>query len=575
MLTYVRVRNLAIVEEIAIEPGPGLNVLTGETGAGKSLLIDSLQFLSGARGSTDLIRTGTDKMSAEAAFQLPEAVMDRLRDSAIEFEERELIVKRELSGNGRGRVLLNGSVTSVRELTAAMDQILEIHGQDQSHDRVAGATFREVLDFFAGNESQLVQTREAYGEWRRGAAELAEMTHAEKDRLVRLDLLKYQVEEITAARLELGEEEALRAEKAILANARQIGTAAAGAFSALSEDDDAALSQLTRAIQLLQPLARSVQEIEELQAELQQIRIRLEESVRLLSRFGSNVRDDPKRLDEVEERLALIDRMKRKYGGTIEEILASLANSSREYERLQDYESTIASLEKRELEFRRRYQGAAEELSRRRSETAPALQHAIQSELGHLAMDRTRVVVQVLSPQGTERSGNAEGFDRVEFLIAPNAGEELRPMNRIASGGELSRIQLAIAAALFSRLERTSESVTLVFDEVDAGIGGRVAEVVGRKLRELASQNQVICVTHLPQIASFASTHFRVWKEEAAGRTRARIERLDDREQRVREIARMLGGEKVSASAIAHARELLDQSAASQGRRKRASAAAV
>lgn len=571
MLTYVRVRNLAIVEEVMMEPGPGLNVLTGETGAGKSLLIDSLQFLSGSRASTELIRTGAEKMSAEAVFQLPEAIVDLLRENGIEFEDNEMIVKRELSENGRGRALLNGSVASIGQLGAEMDRILDIHGQDASQDRIAGATFREVLDLYAGNEAHLERSRAAYRDWQKAANELSEMTRAEKDRLVRMDLVKYQVEEIQAARLEPGEDESLRAEKTILANARQIGLATSQAFAAVSQDDNAALARLGRAIQLLQPLALSVEELKEVQTEFEEIRIRLEEAARLLTRFGEQVRDDPRRLEEIEDRLVVVDRMKRKYGRSIEEILSTVASLRQEYEELQDYESTVARLQKREQECRAIDQRAAQELSSRRGQAAPRLESAVQAELRDLAMERTRVAIRVTP---IERE-SAEGHDQVEFLIAPNPGEELRPLSRIASGGELSRIQLAIAAALFGRLERPPESVTLVFDEVDAGIGGRVAEVVGRKLRDLAARNQVICVTHLPQIASFAATHFRVWKEEAAGRTRARIERLDDREQRVQEIARMLGGEKVPASAVAHARELLEQSAASPSRRKRARAAAV
>lgn len=570
MITYVRVKNLAIVEEVSLEPEPGLNVLTGETGAGKSLLIDSLQFLSGARGSAELIRSGADKMTAEAVFHLPRTTLRYLEQAGVECNGDELIVKRELNTAGRGRVLLNGSVTSVRELNTVLERVLEIHGQDQSRDRIAGSGFREVLDLYSGSEERLETTRQRFLEWREAASQLQELEKAEKDRLHRADLLKYQIDEIGKAALVPDEEEALRSERAILANAHQISEAAAAATQLLSEDDEAALPRMARALQLLQPLTRSIEELRTVHTEMEEIRIRLEEVVRDVSRFADSARHDPARLEAAEERLATIERLEKKYGGSIAEVLDYFSRISSEHDQLQDYEASIAKLRRAESERRTAYQKAAESLSEERRSKAPVLQKAIEKELRDLAMERTRMLIAV-----TESDAGPEGIDRIDFLIAPNAGEEPRPMNRIASGGELSRIQLAIAAALFKQLERPAESATLVFDEIDTGIGGRVAEVVGRKLRELAENNQVICVTHLPQIACFATTQFRVWKDDQAGRARARIEKLTDREQRIQEIARMLAGAIVSASALAHARELLDAHEVMTPRRKRASSPAV
>lgn len=569
MITYVRVRNLAIVEEVSLEPEPGLNVLTGETGAGKSLLIDSLQFLSGARGSAELIRSGADKMTAEAVFHLPRGTLRRLEEAGVESNGDELIVKRELSTAGRGRVLLNGSIASVRELSAALERILEIHGQDESRDRIAGANFREVLDLYGGNEDRLETTWQRYKEWREAASQLQELERAEKDRLHRADLLRYQIEEIGKAALLPDEEEALRSERSILANARQISEATTAAIQLLSEDDEAALSRMARALQFLQPLTRSIEELRAVHTEMEEIRIRLEESVRDLSRFADS-RHDPARLESIEERLATIERLEKKYGGTIPEVLDYFSRICSERDQLQDYEASMAKLQRAESERQSAYRQAAQSLSQERSKQAPLLEKAIERELGDLAMERTRLVISI-----SEAADGPEGFDRVEFRIAPNAGEEPRPLNRIASGGELSRIQLGIAAALFKQFEGPAESATLVFDEIDSGIGGRVAEVVGRKLRQLAEKNQVICVTHLPQIASFATTQFRVWKDDQGGRTRARIEKLADRQQRVREIARMLAGETIPASALEHARELLEAGEAVSTRRKRASAPAV
>src|SRR5437764_1184983 len=436
MITYLKVRNLAIVEELAIEPGAGLNVLTGETGAGKSLLIDSLELLRGARSSTDSIRAGAEKMTAEAVFEIPPAAAEAIASLGVEIDGGELIVKREVAANGRGR-------------------------------------------------------------------ELAE--------------------------------------------------AAGGAFSLVEDDESSALAQLGRAAHLMQPLSREVAELGAIASELQDAIYRLQETARSLSRLAESVRHDPARLEEIEDRLATIDRLNKKYGGSVEAVLGHLGAIQDEPDRLSDYDANVEKLQRIEQQRAAAYRDAAEKLSASRAKAAKAFEKAIQDELNDLAMERTTVRIVI----SAAAAPSAAGFDDVEILIAPNRGEEPKPMQRIASGGELSRIQLAIAAALF-KTSPAAAAATLVFDEVDAGIGGRVAEVVGRKLQQLAAKNQVICVTHLPQIASFAATHFYVWKEDAGGHTCARIRRLDDDEQRVAEIARMLGGESVPASAVLHARELLD-----------------
>jgi DNA repair protein RecN (Recombination protein N) len=331
--------------------------------------------------------------------------------------------------------------------------------------------------------------------------------------------------------------------------------ATSGAFTLLDDDESSALAQLARAVHALQPLTGEIQELKTISDDLQDVIYRLQESARTLGNLSESVRLDPERLEEVEERLVTIERLKKKYGGSVEAVLAHLGAIQDEFERLSDYESNVEKLQKAEQQRAGAYRKAADALTAARRKGAKAFQSAIQSELNDLAMERTTVRIAV---EGGPDS--ADGADRVDILIAPNRGEEPKPMQRIASGGELSRIQLAIAAALFQSSHRGA-AATLVFDEIDAGIGGRVAEVVGRKLQELAAKNQVICVTHLPQIASFATTHFHVWKEDAGGHTRARIRRLDDDEQRVAEIARMLGGESIPASAVLHARELLKRSA--------------
>jgi DNA repair protein RecN (Recombination protein N) len=577
VITYLKVRNLAIVEEFAIEPGAGLNVLTGETGAGKSLLIDSLELLRGARSSSDMIRAGSEKMSAEAQFHLPASSREALDALGIETEDAgdgvELIVKRELATTGRGRVLINGSPLSVRELGEAMDAVLEIHGQHESQQRVAGQSFRELLDDFsasAGSHGELVDaTRVAYADWKATAEQLASMADAQRDRTLKLDLLKYQVDEISAAKLDPSEEESLRAERSVLSHAREMIEVTSGAFSLVDDDESSALTQLARALNLLQPLTREIADIRQAADDLQEVVYRLQDVGRTLGSLSESVRLDPARLEEVEDRLVTIERLNKKYGGSVAAVLEHLGRIQDEYDRLSDYEASVEKLQRAEETRFATYRKAAEKLSAARRKAAQAFQTAIQAELNDLAMERTTVRVTVGTASDRDSrfaigdeavAFGPEGFDRIDILIAPNRGEEPKPMQKIASGGELSRIQLAIAAALFKASNRGA-AATLVFDEIDAGIGGRVAEVVGRKLQELAAKNQVICVTHLPQIASFGTTHFYVWKEDEGGHTRARIRRLDEKEERVQEIARMLGGEQIAASAVLHARELLDNAA--------------
>ena len=514
-----------------------------------------------------MIRAGSDRMTAEAVFQLPKNMQAELDEMGIEYDAQdaalELIVRREIASGGRARVLVNGSPLSVRELGEAMDAVLEIHGQHESHQRVAGQSYRELVDEYGDHRTLLDATRAAYADWKRAADQLQEMTNAQRDRTLRLDLLKYQVDEISSATIDPGEEETLRGDKAILSHAQEMIAATSGAFQLVDEDENSAIAQIGRALHLLQPLAKQIDEVGQIANEMQDVLYRLQDLGRTLGNLSEKTRHDPARLEQIEERLVTIDRLKKKYGGSVEAVLDHLGRAQDEYERLVDYEASVEKLQQAESTRMVAYRKAAEKLSTARRKAARAFEQAIQKELNDLAMERTTVKVDVAARDASPGSSSTgegkpspDGLDRIDILIAPNRGEEPKPMQRIASGGELSRIQLAIAAALF-RNDTRAAAATLVFDEIDAGIGGRVAEVVGRKLQQLAARNQVICVTHLPQIASFGSTHFYVWKEDSGGHTRARIRRLDDAEERVGEIARMLGGEKVTASAIAHAKELL------------------
>ena len=395
MITYLKVRNLAIVEEFAIEPGAGLNVLTGETGAGKSLLIDSLELLRGARSSSEMIRAGSEKMSAEAQFHLPASSREPLEELGVEIEDAgdgvELIVKRELATNGRGRVLINGSPLSVRELGAAMDAVLEIHGQHDSQQRVAGQSFRELLDDFGAHPELLDATRIAYQDWKSTAEQLASMAGAQRDRALKLDLLKYQVDEISAAKLDPSEEESLRAERSVLSHAREMIEVTSGAFSLVDDDENSALSQLARALHLLQPLTREISDIRQASEDLQDVVYRLQDVGRTLGSLSESVRLDPARLEEVEDRLVTIERLNKKYGGSVAAVLEHLGRIQDEYERLSDYEANLEKLQRAEETRFAAYRKAAEKLSAARRKAAQAFQTAIQTELNDLAMERTTV----------------------------------------------------------------------------------------------------------------------------------------------------------------------------------------
>ena len=567
MIHFLRVRNLAIVDELAIELGPGFNVLTGETGAGKSLLIDSLELLSGARGSSEMIRTGSDRLQAEAILQIPENLVSVLAEAGIPDLDAtgEVVIRRELGTNGRGRVTINGSMFAVRELAAMMEPLLEIHGQDAGRDRIAGQTAREIVDTFAGLDELCHECADAWQAWQTAAGTLERLRTASAEREQRLDLLRYQVEELSNARLAAGEEDELRSERAILANSQALTSATAAAWGILEEDENAATTALSRAISLLRGPGCDVEELRSIVDGLEQGRLLVVEGVRDLERFASSVRHDPERLDEIEDRLALLERLHRKYDGSSQDLLTLLERLRLELEETEDAGQLAERAQAAEQSAFEQWKRSADILSRRRRDAAPELAGRIRTELEDLAMPGTAVRFDIttaadsssrLEIDGRSVAFGPEGYDRVEILIAPNRGEEPKPLAKIASGGELSRIQLAIATATFHRRQQR-QATTLVFDEIDSGVGGATAESVGRKLLDLSRQNQVICVTHLPQIAALGDTHFRVWKESDQERTTARIERLEDDEARAAELARMLGGDRVAGSALEHARELL------------------
>ncbi len=573
MLTHLHVKNLAVLAGAEVEFGPGLNVLTGETGAGKSIVVDSLALLAGARAASDLIREGADTLTVTGVFEPAGSEWRQaLLDAGLEMEEREVVVRREINREGRNRVFINDQPATLRLLSDLGPALLRLHGQREELGLVEADLQRAWLDRSGGAESEMLRGRveECHEAYARLAARLERLQGDERLRRERLDLLRFQTQEIDAARLQVGEEDALRAERQVLRHVEAIRGGLAAAAAHLEEDDGAAVERLARARQALEGIAEFEPQARGWAAEVEEARIRAEEVARALESRLDRVESDPGRLDHVEDRLAALERLFRKYGPSSAEILARRQEIGAELEELGGDEAQRGELEQKVAAALRSYRDAAVELSQRRAQWAATLAGRVEEELRDLALARARFTADVarqprrdspLEIDGTPVDFGPQGIDRVSFLLAPNPGEPARPIARAASGGELSRLYLAVQLA--SGGGAMAGDATLVFDEVDAGIGGAEAEAVGRKLRRLARRGQILAVTHLPQVASCGNLHFRVAKRVVGGRTFAEVQRLDAA-ARIEEVARMLAGKKVTASSLSHAEELL--AAAERGR---------
>jgi DNA repair protein RecN (Recombination protein N) len=550
VITYLKVRNLAIVEELAIEPGAGLNVLTGETGAGKSLLIDSLEFLRGARGSTEMIRAGSDRMTAEAVFQLPASVGGELDELGIECESDdgnlELIVRREIAAGGRARVLVNGSPLSVRELGGAMDAVLEIHGQHESHQRVAGQNYRELVDDYGDHRALLEATRDAYADWKRAADQLHEMTDAQRDRTLRLDLLKYQVDEISTAKLDPSEEETLRSEKAILSHAREMIAATSGAFQLVDEDESSAIAQIGRALHLLQPLTKQIEEVSQVAGEMQDVLYRLQDLGRTLGNLAEKTRLDPARLEQIEDRLVTIERLNKKYGGTIEAVLDHLGRAQDEYERLADYEANVEKLQQAEATRMAAYRKAAEKLSAARKKAARAFEQAIQKELNDLAMERTTVKVDVAARDASPAADGWIASTSSSRRTAARSRSRCSASPRAASSRASSSPSRRRSSATRRAPPRPRSSSTRS-TPASAAVWPRPSAANCSSSRRATRSSASRTCRRSPASGRRTSTSGRKMRPATLARASAASMIA---EERVAEIARMLGGEKVSASAV-------------------------
>lgn len=567
MLRRLSVRNLAVLAGGEIELGPGLNVLTGETGAGKSLVVDSLALLAGARAAGDLIREGTEGATVSGIFECDAALRTELREAGIEVEEEELVIRREISREGRNRVFVQDQPVTLRLLQELAPRLLRIHGQRDELGLADPELQRQWLDRLGGEKGREVATRVAalHAEYAAAAARLERLQGDARLRAERIDLLRFQAGEIAAAQPVAGEEEELRRSRDLLRHHEAIGRALGGAFALLYEGDDAVADRLAQARHALAEVAQWEGVAAAALPELGEIEARVQELARELRGRLDDVGADaePGRLDEIEDRLAQLERLFRKYGASSAELLETQRRLKSELALLDDSEENRTALEAAAARTLEAYRGAATELSRLRAAWATELAGRLERELADLALARARFGV---SLETTRRSGSAlevggagvefgpHGFDQIVFQFAPNPGEPMMPLSRIASGGELARVSLALQLA--ARGEEVAGGPTMVFDEADAGVGGAEGSALGKKLRRLAKRGQILAVTHLAQVASCGHVQHRVTKRIRGGRTFAEVERLD-RPERVAEIARMLSGEKVTALSLSHAEEML------------------
>ena len=561
MLLELRVENYAVIDNVAVEFAPGLNLLTGETGAGKSILIDALALLLGDKASADAVRHGSEKAIVAAVFESDSKALDAvLEENGIDSDDAQLILRREISAGGKGRVFVNNQPATVAVLRQLAPHLAVIHAQNEAVLAFDAASRLALLDTFAG--SDLVPVSEAFATWNGVRNRIADLERDEQDRVRLLDLWSFQSKEISSANLKAGEDTKLEAEKRVLANSERILSAAMGAYDALYEGNVSASALIRSAARQLEELARIDEKFRESLLQLDSACITVEDIGQNLRDYAEGVEASPDRLAEVEDRLAALDRLKRKYGPSLEEVIAMGEELDRKLNEMENKDEALRKLRAELAKAAERYLEAARSLSRLRRDAAKKLEKQVESEVNELAM-KAHFKVEV---SGAEEQGNwtSKGFDAVQYLISANPGEPLGPVEEIASGGELSRVMLAlkttIEAGMSSRARQHAAKGggqrTLVFDEIDSGIGGRAAEAVGKKLKQLAGTKQVLCITHLPQIASFADQHFLIEKKESSGRTRTSVRQLDA-DERTRELARMISGAKLTDTSIKHAEQML------------------
>ncbi len=562
MLRELRIKNFAIIDETELELGPGLDVLTGETGAGKTIILNALGLILGGRVSTTIIREGAEEATVEALFEnIPQALKDKLREGGY-TDEGALIIRRIVSRSGKNRIYLNGSLYPLNLLAELGTHLIHIYGQHEHHSLLRSETHLTLLDAHGNLEDQAVVMQQRYETFRRAWEKFKQAKQRLEKRAEEESSLRAQADEIALASLRAGEEKELEAKRNVLVNAEKLFNGCKEGEELLYESEDALVSRLGRYLLRFQQLATIDDSLKETVELLNSSLIQLEETASALRAYAGRIEFDPQGLERLEDRLDEIRRLKRKYNGSIEDILKTKEDIDADLAALQKDEGEIAGLAREFEEACRLAWEQAEILSSGRRRVAKSFKKGMEKELTGLGMPRTKFEAHFLDGNGKKdnppfavggRKITEQGTDQIEFYFSPNPGEPVKPMARVASGGELSRIMLALKSLVLSQ----GDIPTLLFDEVDAGIGGRVAEMVGTKLKKVAATHQVICVTHLPQIAALANSHYVVEKEVSRGRTFTRVRKLSDKDK-IGEVARMLGGIKVTEQARRHAAEMLN-----------------
>lgn len=551
MLKFLKISNLAVIRNLDVEFEGGLNLLTGETGSGKSIIVDAVSLLFGDRSSSDLVRSGQERATVEGLFIIEAGGLEEIcRTAGLEIPGGEIIIRREIYASGRSRAFVNERLVSLTFLKEIRPRLVDIHGQGESQTLLVPRIQAALLDAYAGVEPLSERVRDLAERYWRVRSELDRLRRSEAERLRMLDVYDFQIAEIEKAKPRAGEDEELQQERRLLVNAERVYHLTSDSYATLYESDDSILRRLGRVRKWLQQVAEVDGRFRPVEQELERAQAVVEDVAFFIREYVGSLDVAAGRLDEVESRLAELERLKRKYGPTLEDVLSSLEAMKRERERLALSDVRKEELERELEKIEGEYLRAAEQLREARHRGARQLERAIRSELRQLAMEQVRFDVAF---RPVEVIPSVEGLERVEFLVSTNVGESLKPLGKVVSGGELSRLMLALKVIG----GRTLGPRTLIFDEIDAGIGGRVAELVGQRLKQLAATHQVFCVTHLPQIAKFADVHYRVRKDVEPKRgTEVYVDRLSQ-EERVTELARMLAGERVTEITRRHARELL------------------
>ena len=537
MLRFLSVRHLAVIDHLEVEFEPGLNVLTGETGAGKTIVVEAIDLLVGGRASADLVRTGEPLATVQAIFETPDG--------------RETIVRREVSAQGRSRAFIDDTLATTSALRQLGAMLLDLHGQHEHQTLLDPAEHLGLLDEFADHRAALDDLATHFEAWRAASASLERTRLDDREKRARIDMATFQLQEIEKVDPKDGEDDALAAERTVLGNADRLSRWSTEAYEALYAGEHAALAALSTTWKRVNELAVVDARFAAFAAQRDDITARLDDLALFLRSYGAMIDASPERLQAVEDRLAAIERLKRKYGPSLQEVLRARARLHDDLTALGATEERIAALQGEEVAARRQFLEEAGALSVRRRAAASSLARALEHDLAHLAMPRCRVDIR-LTEQATPETWSRTGTDAVEFFFSPNQGEDVRPLARIASGGELSRVMLALR--LLAAREEAPR--TLIFDEVDAGIGGAAADAVGARLQRLGDRHQVLCVTHLAPIAARAGSQYSVSKQVRAGRTLTVVEKLDEA-GREREVGRMIAGAAVSPQVLASAREML------------------